>query len=337
MEQPATATSRTSRIIILCLAAACAGLGIYLICLRSDLASLRGELAATRRQRDEVQKGGDVARAQLAPLQENVARLTKERDGLRERASLGDAGVTAGKGAAKEQPYVGFAQAFATPEMRQMVRREAMNEARKGFSELLKKWSLPPGEANQFLEFVADRDSADTSDALAMLATGRLDGKSIAEQEAKQEKMRQENNARLKALLGAERYAEFEAADAREAENQAVSTYRDHLESAGSPLSEEQRSALAKIVTREKPDEDDWQPEDVEFFTKGMTDAQISKLRQRQEAAHGRITQQATSFLSPDQIAALQAAFRTELEEQDLALKMARTFFQTTAPTPADK
>jgi hypothetical protein len=202
---------------------------------------------------------------------------------------------------------------------------------------LLKKWNLSPAEADQFLEFVADRDSADASDALAMLASGKLDAKSIAEQEAKQEKMKAENNARLKALLGDERYAQFEAAAAQEAEIKAVSTYRDHLESAGTPLTNDQRSALAKIVTKEKPDENDWQPEDVEFFTQGMTDAQMLKMRKRQESAHERITQQATSFLSPDQIAALQSAFRSELEEQDLALKMARTLFQTSAPAPVAK
>jgi hypothetical protein len=184
------------------------------------------------------------------------------------------------------------------------------------------------------LEFVADRDSADASDALAMLATGKLDAKSITEQGARRIAARKENDARLKALLSDEQYAEFEAADARAAEKKAISAYRDHLESAGVPLTSDQRSALAKIVKKEKPDENDWQPEDVEFFTHGMTDAQLMKLRQRLEAAHGRITQEATGFLSPDQVAALQGSFRSEVEEQDLALKMARTLFQTAGPTP---
>jgi hypothetical protein len=54
-------------------------------------------------------------------------------------------------------------------------------------------------------------------------------------------------------------------------------------------LTDDQRTALAKIVKKEKPDENDWHPEDVEFVTQGMTDAQILKLRQRQESAHTRI------------------------------------------------
>ena len=331
--------TQTSRTIQICLAAACVGISFYAFSLRSDLAALRGELEVMKAERDGARKGEVIAKGQLAPLQENVARLAAERDQLRSGSTQAAANPdpTTVAAPASEFTLGAIAQTFATPEMRQMVRREALSEARKGFADLLKKWTLSPAETDQFLEFVADRDSADASDALAMLATGKLDAKSIAEQEAKQTKSREENNARLKSLLGDERYAEFTAADAREAEIKAVSTYRDHLESAGTPLTADQRSALAKIVTKEKPDENDWQPEDVEFFTQGMTDAQITKLRQRHEASHTRITQQATSFLSPDQIVALQSAFRSEIEEQDLALKMARTFFQSAAPAPAAK
>jgi len=221
--------------------------------------------------------------------------------------------------------------------MRQMVRMEALTDAKKGFADLLKQWSVPPAEAEQFLQFVADRDSADASDALSMLATGKLDEKSIAEQEQRQAKAKEESNTRLKSLLGEERYDEFEVANARREELKAVSSYRDHLEAAGAPLTDEQRRALAKIVMTEKPDENDWQQEDVEFFTQGMTDAQLAKIRQRQEAAQARIAQQASGFLSPDQVSALQAAFRAELEEQDLALKLARSLFQGGAGAPVAK
>jgi hypothetical protein len=331
--------SRSFRVMTPYLAAACAGLGFYVFNLRSDLAALRGELAAARTERDGARHGEAAARGQLLPLEENVARLTAERDGLR-KATAGasaDATSTAQPARAANQSGGIFAQTIATPEMRQMIHREALSDARKGFSDLLKKWNLSAAEADQFLQFVADRDSADGSDALAMLATGKLDAKSIAGQQARQEKMRRENNARLKALLGDRRYADFEAADARAAERKAVSTYRDHLEAAGAPLTDDQRAALAKIVMKEKPDENDWQPEDVEFFTQGMTDAQLLKLRQRLETAHTRIAQEATSFLSPDQVAALQGAFRSELEEQDLAMKMVRTWLQSAAPAAAAK
>ena len=169
------------------------------------------------------------------------------------------------------------------------------------------------------------------------MAAGKLDEKSIAQQEERQAKAKEESNARLKSLLGDERYAQFEAANVRREELQAVSSYRDHLESAGAPLTNEQRDALAKIVITEKPDENDWHQEDVEFFTQGMTDGQIARIRQRQEAAQARIAQQAADFLSPDQVSALQAAFRAELEEQDLALKLARNLFQGGAGAPVVK
>jgi hypothetical protein len=337
MQTPADTISQSTRIIPWGLAAICAGLGFYAIHLQSELSGLRAQLDAARAERDGTRKGVEVAQSRP---QEDLQRLTTNHDRLDSGAGADATTDPRSKTLAEPadaQPAGTFAQAFATPEMRQIVRREALTDARKGFSDLLKKWNLSGAEADQFLEFVADRDSADASDALAMLATGKLDEKSIAEQDAKQEKAKQENNARLKALLGDERYAEFAEADAREAEIKAVSKYRDHLESAGTPLTNDQRSALAKIVTAEKPDENDWQPEDVEFFTKGMTDAQLMKLRQRLESAQARISQQAAGFLSPDQIAALQAAFRSEVEEQDLTLKMARTFIQNAAPAAVAK
>jgi hypothetical protein len=325
--------SNIPRFSAVAFAAVSIGLGVYVVSLRSELGTLRRALDEARVARDTAQKNEEVARGRVAPLQENVARLTAERDGLRGSPGAAAPAAAVTKPGA-ENPLGAFAQTFATPEMRQMVRKEALKDARKGFADLIKKWNLSAADADQFLEFIADRDSADASDAMSMLAGGKLDEKAIAEQEKRQEKAKEESNTHLKALLGEQRYAEFEAANARREELNAVSAYRDHLESAGTPLSDEQRSTLAKIVKAEKPDENDWKAEDVDFFTKGMTDEQIGKIRQRQEAAQARIAQQAASFLSPDQVNALQAAFRTENEEQDMALKLARNLFQA-APAPA--
>jgi hypothetical protein len=327
--------SKASRFTSVALVGISIALGIYGFSLRSQLAEARRELNAAILQREDARQAERRAVAETAPLQQNVARLTAERDALR-AGSSGSAATPAAASATKTNESLGgIAQTFATPEMRQMVRREALSDARKGFADLLKQWNLTPAEADQFLEFVADRDSADAADALSMLASGKLDEKAVAEQKERQEKAEQASNARLKSLLGEQRFAEFEAVHARQEELKAIASYRDHLESAGTPLSDEQRVALAKIAKKEKPDENDWAQEDIEFFTKGMTDAQLAKIRQRQEAAQARIAQQATSFLSPDQINHLQAAFRTEIEEQELALKMARNLFQSGgAPMP---
>jgi hypothetical protein len=320
-------------ILNLSLVAISIALGVYALSLRSELAALQGELAGVRVDRDTARKSEEVARTQLGTLQESdvIPRRSPGATGASEQVT-----ETAAAPQGSQVPGA-LAQTFGAPEMREMVRMEALTKAKKGFKDLLKRWNMPPADAEQFLQFVADRDSADASDALSMLATGKLDEKSIAEQEQRQAEAKEESNARLMSLLGDQRYAEFEAANARREELKAVSSYRDHLESAGAPLTNEQRDALAKIVIAEKPDENDWRPEDVEFFTQGMTDAQLAKIRQRQEAAQTRIAQQAAGFLSADQVNALQAAFRAELDEQDLALKLARNLFQGGATTPVAK
>lgn len=327
--------SNASRYFTAAFAAASIGLGIYVVLLRTELGTLRRELDGARVEREAARKNEDLARAQVVPLQENAARLASERDALRGGAAPAEGTATAAAAApAAGHPLGAFGDTFATPEMRQMVRKEALTDARKQFAELVKKWGLPPADADQFMQLIADRNSGDAAGALAMLAGGKFDEKAIAAQELAEEKATEESNARLKALLGEARFAEFDAANARREELKTVSAYRDHLEAAGTPLTEEQHSALAKIAKVEKPDENAFAPEDVEFFTKGMTDAQMAKLRQRQEAAQARITAQAASFLSPDQNNALQEAFRAELEEQDFALKMARNLFRGPAGAP---
>jgi hypothetical protein len=306
-------SSRVSTLVLLALIAA---LAAYAFSLRSKLTALE--------------------RASAAPRAPETPRLALEHAPASDRPEPATPGLETTPPSTPEdaQSAGGIAAALGTPEMRQLVRLEALGEAKKGYADLLKRWNLSQTEADQFLQFVADRDSADAADALSMLATGKLDESAIAEQEERQVKAKAESAAQLKVLLGEQRYAEFEQARARREQLQAVSSYRDHLEAAGAPLTHEQRDALAKIVMAEKPDQNDWLPEDVEFFTQGMADESLAKIRQRLEAAQARITQHAAGFLSPDQVSALQAAFRAELDEQDVALKLARNLFRSGTGTP---
>src|SRR5215216_4450636 len=110
MKTTANATSHTSRNLTLCLAAACAGLGIYAVSLRLDLAALRGELAA-RTERDLGRARDEVAPGQLTRSEKNAAPIAEERDGLESHA-LGSGPLAKQTG---EQPFAAFAQTFGSP------------------------------------------------------------------------------------------------------------------------------------------------------------------------------------------------------------------------------
>src|SRR5688572_10746583 len=146
MQTSPNVISRTSGFIIACLAAAALGLGIYIFTLRSDLAAVRRDLAAAQAERDGARQGDRLAREQTPALLESGERLAANEDQPREEKASENANATAVAETATENALGALAQTFATPEMRQMIQREALNDARKGYADLLKKWNLPSGE-----------------------------------------------------------------------------------------------------------------------------------------------------------------------------------------------
>jgi hypothetical protein len=196
-----------SRYVAIGTAAVAVGLGIYAMVLRGELSVLRLERDAAVGARARADQFAADARSEVTPLKENVERLKAERDALRGTARENTNSTSTAASTGSPVPSAGaLAQTFATPEMKQMLRQEALRDARKGFTDLLKQWNLSAAEADQFLEFVAQADGANDADALAMFGGGKIDAKTIADQEAKAEAAKAESAKRLKDLLGEARY-----------------------------------------------------------------------------------------------------------------------------------
>jgi hypothetical protein len=328
------------RILVFALVIATIGLAVYLVSLRKEVGELRQQLVATRIESESARKAEMAARGEVAPLKENVARLTAERDQFRANPNAGS--TVSGEGAKEREGGVwsAFSEMFTEPAMKQIMRSQSVTEAKKGFSDLLKQWNLRPEVADQFLQMVADRGVSEEIDALALMTSGKFDPKSLAEERQKQDQAKEEIDHRLKDLLGEARFAEYQAFDARRQELERTATYREHLEAEGVALSEQQSAALGKILKAETPEPDDitLQKEELDFFTKGMTDELMGKVRQKYEAMHTRIVDQAAAFLNPDQINALQSAFRNEDEEAVMALQLVRNIARGgSKPAPAQR
>src|SRR5262245_3681628 len=103
MKTSPTASSYTPRISTLTLVTISIALAVYVLSLRTELRSLQAELAVARLDRDAARKDEEVSRAQLVPLQENVARLAAENDSIRS-GSPGAAGEN-GQGTASIPKY----------------------------------------------------------------------------------------------------------------------------------------------------------------------------------------------------------------------------------------
>ncbi len=222
----------------------------------------------------------------------------------------------------------GLLQSMDSPEMRKMMRGQALTEARKEYAGLVKKWGLSPKDAEQFAQFISDRDFADTGDAMAFLKDGTLDEKKMAEMEKKEADRAKESAARLKALLGEQRVVELEKFDAEKEHLTSVARYSDQLTMAGFPLDAKQQEELGNILRTVAAADGEKTPsqrklEEAAEFMAGCTEESIAAARKKDEAVQRQVIARATGLLNPDQVSALQSAFKDENAEKEMGLKFA--------------
>jgi hypothetical protein len=317
------------RILLVICFAVILGLGFYVFDLRSELETVRASVQA-------AQEGERKSAAEVEPLRRNVERLTAERDEHRATAKELAANPNSTSGGKKDKPDLagflgGVGQLFDSPETKTMMRRESAKEVRKKFADLLKKWNLSKTDSDLFLEMVTDIELSSADAIFGLLGKGESTPEKMAESMKESAAAQDESRARLKGLLGEARYEEWEKSNEAATTAMATDSYRDHLAEAGVVLSETQHADLAKLVKAERAasgmkDGPEKEAEDMAMISKGLTDAQIAKMRQESEAYQARVAQKAAGFLSPDQVNALQDAFKQENEATDFGLKMIRKF-----------
>ncbi len=324
------------RVLATALVVLSACLGWWALDLRERLSSAESMLFSLRTEHDAAKKETALAQPAAEPLRANIARLTDERDRAREAQPLGGAPAETSAPAGQEpNPFANLLQNMDSPEMRKMLRGQAVAEARTEYAALVKKWALSPRDAEQFIQLVADRDFSDVADAMSHFKDGAADDKKIAEMETKDEARKKENAARLKSLLGDKRAGELEAFDSDKEQQSTVSRYSDHLTTAGFPLDAHQQEELANIIraadaeTHGESSASQRAMDELAELKAGMTDEAVAAGRLKDEAQQRRVTDRAAGLLSPDQISALQAAYREENDEKEMTMKFMGQMMKT--------
>ena len=305
--------------------------------LQARLATAESALFSLRNEHVAALKTAAVAAAEAEPLRANIARLTEERDRAKATAKAPPPAATLAE-TVEPDLLGGLLQNMDSPEMRKMMRGQAVAEARKEYAALVKKWALSPKDAEQFAQFIADRDFVDTGDVMAFLKDGVLDEKKVAEMEKKEAERAKESAARLKALLGEQRLAELERFDMDKEHIANVARYGDQLTTAGFPLDAKQQEELSNILRTAAAEGGKKRPE-AAAFTAVFTEESIAAARQKEEAVQRQVITRATGLLNPDQISALQAAFKDENDEKEMGLKFAGQMMKSGAlkETPSGK
>jgi len=290
-------------------------LGWWAFDLRSKLLRFEQENAELRRARDSQAGTAEISQSRLGSLEENVTRLTKERDNARRNGE-----TTASSGSAASQKMnalaaaaMDSAEATSTPRVRAamvpVLNSVILPKFRKDYASLLKKWNLSATDSDTVLSLLPGLEMGAVDYMMTHPSAKDL---SVDELMAATEKFGQQTREDLKSVLGAERVAELDSFKKELKINEVVGPYAEHLDISGFPLTTDQKAKLADALSSPAakivPTDSGPIPNDM--------------LRKRNEDWQAEIVQKATGFLSPDQISDLQRVFREQNEQQQATGKM---------------
>ena len=315
----------------------------------NDAAAMRRAHAEATEARKHDRDAAQAAEAELARLksaaelaQENVARLTAERDAEIARAkSLPPGGPPMPPGApppagenAGSGMMEGIAKMFSTDEGRKMMRAQMTMGLKMQYGSLGKDLKLDPKVADQVLSLLGDRQAALTEATFAAMKNGTIDeaaGKEIA---AKSESLKKEYDEKLKAVLGDTGMTQLHDYERRLGDRMMLNMHEQQFTSAGSPLEQTQRDSLLQIMKEErvKTPVSAFDASNAGDASKTMAafrdDAAIDKWLAQEEEYQRRVLQAATKTLNPDQVNALQESFKQQLEMQKFGVKMGKEMFK---------
>jgi RNA polymerase sigma factor (sigma-70 family) len=306
------AMTTLQKTIVAAALAAAVGTGIYAVQqgaqLRGQIRSLEEQQAPMTAQIDQLQQKRAQAAGQLAALRDENARLKSGSNTTELLKLRGQVGTLRQRVAANEAksntPASGLDKMMSDPAMKEYIRQAQKDKIRSMYADLFKELKLTPEQSDQFLELlcnVASKSldriaSTGTSDPPAADANANL-------------------GSQLQALLGDAGMARFKEYSDEISARTTVTLLNGQL--GDNPLSDEQSAQLLQVVKAE--------PTDLTMGITGAPDkaflgsqSDINNFLQRVSESDQRILQQAGSFLSPDQLTALDALLAKAVEARKL-------------------
>ncbi len=299
------------------------------------------EARAERLQR-EVQEFSTVTsnlRSNAAAQRSNLTAMAERMQSLAgtNSGAAGSSGTNSG-GLGKGMGQM-LAKMMQDPAMKKMVRGQQKAMVDMMYSGLFNQLKLSPDERSSFTELLLDVQMAQVESA-----GGLLGGDSTVDP-AQARKTIEENkkatDAKIKELLGDDRFAEYEGYQKTISERMQVSQLQTRMETAKLPLADAQVSQLMQFMQEERervppvlPSGPNVNPADVKAL---MTAENLDKQMQWYDDYNQRVLARATAVLSPDQLKVYQDFQEQQSSMQKLGMKMAREMFGggEAAPAPA--
>jgi hypothetical protein len=223
------------------------------------------------------------------------------------------------------------------PAMREMMREQQKAMINMMYAGLFKDLNLSPEEKDKLKELLTESQMRNMEVAQGMFG-GEQDEATAAATKKSVEDAKKQTEADVKALLGDERFAQYQDYQKNMGERMQLDQFKNQLAADNVPLRDEQSAQLMQIMKEEKAARppviptDQTQMPDKDTFTAEKLDAQLKWT----EEYNARVADRARAVPTPEQYINYQKFQEQQASMQKLGLQMARQMFGgDKAKTPA--
>lgn len=257
-------------------------------------ASLAAQVAQVRQERDEATNGLATAREQIAQMK--TAQNSNEL--LRLRGNVGSLRQQLASSEAKNNSS-GFSKMMSDPAMREYINKAMEDLIKRRYGPLFQELNLTPEQVDQFVGLVHDNFKKGMQ-RMAALPQGVSEAQALRESEDDRDSLK----IQLAAVLGENGMARFNTYSSELPARTTVDLLKGQL--GANKLTDEQQTRLFEVVKAEPFDLTHGITGDLDkafFGPPNETEAYLNKIADSNQ----RIAQQAGSFLTPEQLATLNA------------------------------
>ena len=267
----------------------------------------------------------------------NAERLAKERDDALKTPTVANAdGGAKPEGDAKPQFDMrnvlgNLAKGFDDPEQRKAMK--AMNErmVSGAYDKLFKQLGLSEADSKLVSELLGERNFV-AMDRGRKLLTGKNDDASVAEVRKDIASTKAEYDAKVKAVLGEDKFRELGNYEQTVADRRSVDGLSREFERKGQPLDESQREKLTTIMIEERL-KSPGSANEIPDLGGGpgmqmlMSNEEAKVQQQQEEGYQQRVSARAgEAGLSPDQVITLQESQKRQNDRKTMGRVMGRAF-----------
>jgi hypothetical protein len=246
-----------------------------------------------------------------------------------QRASNATPGIAAA-GAAQSEAENGLSgknmgkalsKMMSDPAMKEMMRSQQKSMIETMYGRLFKDMNLTPEERQKFSELLLDQQTKAMEAGMGIFEEGGLTN--VTQSVQAQQK---ESEEQLKALLGEERFTQYQEYQKTVGDRMQLDQLRRQMETAGTPVQDEQLQQLLALTKEERERVPAPFPQDPQGAAANMERMLSGEFMEKQmawqEEINRRVLERATTVLTPDQLKAYEQFQTQQINMQKLGLKM---------------